>query len=118
MLIAIFWIIFPVQQKTDPENRVFGCCDAPGSANIPDIPVYRRTSDTQTLCGSQQPPSRLAQIDQSTGHEQLVGILVQTPVMHLGETEYPLEYRKRMFDHGPDSRPCPLFGFRKQKGEL
>jgi len=47
---------------------------------------------------------RHVQIDQSAGHEQPVGVLVQTAVTDLVEAEDALEDEKRVFDLGADSR--------------
>ena len=58
------------------------------------LPTFR-ISDAPSLRLPQHDLSRLVQIDQSTGHEQPVGILVQPAVAHLGKAEEALEHQKQ-----------------------
>jgi hypothetical protein len=50
------------------------------------------------------------QIDQTTGCEQAIGILVQAPVAHLVEAEDPFEDQKWVFDFRADLRFCSVLG--------
>lgn len=63
---------------------------------------------------AQQVSPRQVQVHQTTGGEQPVGILVQPAIAGLHETEYPLEYMKRMLHPSPHPRlgtvPRPIPG--------
>src|SRR6516162_6909103 len=54
--------------------------------------------------------SRHAQIGQSAGHQQTVGVFVEPAIAHLGEAEHPFDDPDRMFDPGPDLRLGAIFG--------
>ena len=55
------------------------------------------------MLSPQQPILGHHQVTQSTGHEQVMSILIQSPVAHFGKPEPPLNHAKLMFllDPGP-----------------
>ncbi len=56
--------------------------------------------DARILLQSQQLTANHIQIGQGAGHEQPIGILHQTAVAHLGETEDTLDDEECMLDFG------------------
>ena len=59
---------------------------------------------------AQQRSSHHGQIGQRTGDEQPVGVLGDTAVAHLGETEEALDHQKRMLDFGAHPRFVSILG--------
>src|ERR1700692_3358908 len=57
---------------------------------------------TQQLLANQE------EVHQSAGGEQVVGILSQSPVAHLGKTKFQLHHPKHMLDLGPHPRLRPV----------
>src|SRR3990172_7796956 len=75
-----------------------------------DYQDQRQIPSAPILGWSQQQSSRQIQVDQSTGHKQPVGVLVQPPVTNLVETKDPFENQKWMFNFCPHPRFGSVLG--------
>ena len=85
--------------------------DRPGNFTVfADFPYQSRISDVRPVCWSHRHFSGHDQIDQTTGHKQAVGILVQPTVTYLVETKDSIENQKRMFAFGPHLRFGSILG--------
>ena len=86
------------------ENLVIdaGFCPIPLLCSL--FRAHQRMSGAPVLHHRQQSPSGQVQIHQPTGHEQPLGVLVQTPVAYLAKAEHALEGVEGMLDSGAHLR--------------
>ena len=75
-------------------------------------PVSRFSVTTCLQTGTASPQQlflRHDQVAQGTGHKQAMGILVQTAIPHLSESELPFDDAELVFNLGPDPGLVPVF---------
>src|ERR1017187_3644052 len=70
----------------------------------PYFSVNAGSLDARIPLQSQQSMANSIEIGQRTGHEQSIGILHETAIAHLGETEDALDDQERMLDFGAHLR--------------
>ena len=85
-----------------------GCSRARFPADCPASQVPRRPAGALRPRQPQQMPSGHIQVDQTTGHEQPVGVLGQSTIADLYETKHTLEHMERMLNLRPYLRLGPV----------